>query len=192
MLSARLKEETALEHEALENEMMPLLRHATDLHSYARLLGGMQLFLVPLETAAHSFFTKDALPDLENRRNAGLLATDLSALNKAHLPAGNAVAFVPEITSLAQAWGAFYLLEGSTLGGQMITKMLRRQLPEAAQQLAYFEGYGAQTGSMWKTFKKHLDIFGEAQPAAQDAVVAYARGAFTGFQQALQAYKKTL
>jgi heme oxygenase len=190
MLSERLKLETAAEHEALEQEMMPLLRGANSVKSYAQLLQGMYRFLAPLEQQAHQKIDIDTLPDLESRRGTHWMAKDLQALGEEALSAGNSE--VPEVLSGADAWGAFYLLEGSTLGGQMITKILQKQLPEEARQLAYFGGYGAQTGSMWKAFKYHLNLFGETQPEQQEAVVRFARTAFNEFKKSLSAYKQTL
>ena len=190
MLSERLKSDTEVEHQALEQEMMPLLRGATAEKPYAALLEGMYLFLAPLEQEAHLKIAAGSLPDLPSRRGTIWLAQDLEALGGTTLSASKATG--PSIRSEAEAWGALYLLEGSTLGGQMITRMLQKQLPAAAQKLTYFGGYGAQTGSMWKAFKQQLNTWGEAHPEEQDAVVRFAKTAFSDFKKFLLAYKKTL
>ncbi len=170
--------------------MMPLLRGATDAKPYAQLLQGMHRFLAPLETQAHQKMAASSLSDLENRRSTEWMAEDLKALGQEAVSAGKAE--VPQVSSEAEAWGALYLLEGSTLGGQMITKILQKQLPEVAQKLAYFGGYGAKTGSMWKAFKQQLDAWGEAHPGQNDATIGFARTAFSDFKKSLSAYKQTL
>ena len=190
MLSERLKAETAAEHAALEKEMMPLLREAVNAQSYTQLLQGMYRFLALLEAGAHQSAPKSLLPDLDRRRGMSWMAEDLNALGT--MPLFVDEKEVPQITSVNDVWGALYLLEGSTLGGQIITKILQKKLPQEVQKLAYFGGYGAETGAMWNAFKEHLDAYGEANPEAQDAVIAFSRKAFSHFQKSLAAYKKTL
>ena len=61
--------------------------------------------------------------------------------------------YLPGIENEVQAQGALYVLEGSTLGGRGITKMLLRQCPWLTlQKLTFFNGYGAGTGPMWLSF----------------------------------------
>ncbi len=57
-----------------------------------------------------------------------------------------------------QLLGALYVGEGSTLGGQVIAKALRRTpgLGDAAASLRFFGGYGDQTGPLWKAFGTYL------------------------------------
>ena len=52
-----------------------------------------------------------------------------------------------------EAWGALYVLEGSTLGAAVIRRMAARR----ARHSRYLAAYGDQTAPMWKTFKEHLD-----------------------------------
>ncbi len=51
-----------------------------------------------------------------------------------------------------------YVLEGSTLGGQVICQILMRNLavPELPKALSFFNGYGADTQSYWDTFVHYL------------------------------------
>ena len=74
------------------------------------------------------------------------------------------------------ALGAMYVLEGSTLGGQMISRALREAcwLPPAG--LASFNPYGAETGAQWRSFRAMLS---DAVPPQRDAeVVAAALATF--------------
>jgi len=54
------------------------------------------------------------------------------------------------------AAGALYVLEGSTLGGQIIVKHLQKAMPAGFGNAAYFSGYQQKTGSMWKEFLNEL------------------------------------
>jgi len=62
--------------------------------------------------------------------------------------------FLPEIKNTAQAFGALYVIEGSTLGGQIIKKMVQKQLcMEGNNGLSFFDGYREATSDMWQVFK---------------------------------------
>ena len=59
----------------------------------------------------------------------------------------------PDIYSAA---GALYVLEGSTLGGQIILEHLQKNLSSGFVNSAYFSAYKHKTGSMWKEFLQQL------------------------------------
>jgi heme oxygenase (biliverdin-IX-beta and delta-forming) len=80
----------------------------------------------------------------------------------------------------ASALGSFYVLEGSTLGGQVITKHLSGAGWLPAEGLSYFNPYGARTGVMWRSFKGWLDV--QAEHHAANDIVAGARATFVVLQ----------
>ena len=61
---------------------------------------------------------------------------------------------VPVIDSLAAALGCMYVLEGSSLGGRIITRHVRAKLGITEETGGrFFHGYGEQTGEMWRAFR---------------------------------------
>ena len=69
------------------------------------------------------------------------------------------------------AAGALYVLEGSTLGGQIILKHLQKTMSPGFKGSQYFSAYQYKTGSMWKSFLQQLNampqsIFNEHQMIA--------------------------
>ena len=76
---------------------------------------------------------------------------------------------MPPLNTHPQLLGALYVLEGSTLGGQVIA----RQLAQAGIPLTtYFGARGSQTGPLWKQFCQLLAAEAEAAtPAEQDLIV---------------------
>ena len=123
--------------------------------------------------------------ELAPRWKAPLLRRDLQALGGEVMPALP----VMRLPTLGHAFGALYVLEGSTLGGQL----LRRRLGEAlgltpAAGLAFFSVYGADVGPMWRAFGGALDRF-DAALAPADRVVgradvlAGARATFVAFER---------
>lgn len=152
-LLARLKRETHAQHVRAE-QALNLLAPDLSRERYAAVLAWLHARHVTLEPALRAAL-RGSLPDAtwqalawEQRLKAPLLALDLATLRRAHAPAAPAPAW---LRTEAQAWGAAYVLEGATLGGQVVTRHLRRAgLPEAG--LHFYGSYGAQVGPRWRTF----------------------------------------
>ena len=115
------------------------------------------------------------------RVKAPLIERDLQALGAAEAPAAS-----PDLsflTTRSAAWGSLYVMEGSTLGGQVISKALRRTAWAPANGLAYFNPYGRRTGEMWAGFRA---AFEAATPALEaDLVCEGARATFHTLQSGL-------
>lgn len=156
-VATALKRKTMHAHEALEDLLVPRLRHIHTASDYVRLLKTFYGFFHPLEVLIEQYLSSGRLPDLQERRKAAFLLDDMAALG---YPANNLslCAHLPAITNEAQAWGALYVLEGSTLGGKGITRMLLKQCPELTlHHLSFFNGYGEATGPMWVRFQQALN-----------------------------------
>lgn len=153
--SGQLKNATLTAHQQTESLMMPVLKAIDNTESYARVLKMMYGFYKPVEEQIKAFITVEILPDIEQRHKAVLAKNDV--INSG-MPANFVAAgALPVINSIAQAFGALYVLEGSTLGGVYISRMLKQN--EALQNvpLTFFDCYGEYTGFMWNTFKSAMD-----------------------------------
>src|ERR1700753_1100409 len=125
MLSEILKQETLSAHQELEKKLVAKMREMKSLDDYARLLQLFFAFFGGLEKLIEPYIDEGILPDYPERRKTAAIVADLELLNSA-IPA--TADELPEVTGTAQALGALYVMEGSTLGGQHIRKMLARQL----------------------------------------------------------------
>ena len=167
----RLRSETRPHHEALEqhpfNQALTAgtLTAPTTAHFLAKMYG----FLAPYETALQQHAAEfPPAWEVSERRRAHLILEDLERSEAA--PGLPLCPNMPPLRTRAQLLGAMYVVEGSTLGGQVIT----RQLAQAGIPLrTYFTGSGVRTGPQWKAFCRLLT---EAAPAAsdQDEIVASA------------------
>jgi heme oxygenase len=73
------------------------------------------------------------------------------------------------------------VLEGATLGGQIIDRHLRQSLGiEPATGGAFFHGYGAQVGPMWNRFREVVTDFATSDER-QRAIVQSAQATFRSF-----------
>lgn len=177
-LMLRLRERTRPLHDRLERHprLRPLLDEALTPEIYAALLEKQYGFYEPLERrlAAGADWRQLSF-DFEARRKTPLLRRDLAALGipssrHAVLPC---CAELPDVSTLPRLLGCLYVLEGATLGGQIIARHLHRALGvDAAKGGAFYGAYGSQTGRRWREFG--LFATRMTGPEHADAVVSAA------------------
>lgn len=150
-LLQKLKEETSTQHQALEQHL-DLLRPAMSLHDYRVLLERFYGFYAPWEQHAAPLLNR-ALPDFfEERRKTPLLEKDLRRL-QSNLAAVPRCSSLPETNSLPTLFGSLYVLEGATLGGQILTRHFAQQFSLSDQEgVAFFSSYGPVVGQRWRAF----------------------------------------
>ncbi len=157
MLSDQLKESTKTAHQLLEKKLITTIKAIRTRQDYVALLSLFYGFFGGMETAINEHIDFAILPDYEQRRKAVALAEDLKAL-EATLPRVAGEKEIPIINNHLQAIGALYVMEGSTLGGKIISKIIRQQLhlPDYFA-MSFFDSYGADTDAMWNTFKTAIN-----------------------------------
>ena len=171
IILTRLRAETRPYHDAVEqnpfNQALSAGAATPEATAWflSKLYGFVQPFEAALQRHAAGFGPAWALAQ---RYRAPLILEDL-----ARLPGDKAVPplcpAMPPLDTRPQLLGALYVLEGSTLGGQVIA----RQLAQAGIPLTtYFGARGSQTGPLWKQFCQLLAAEAEAaSPAEQDLIV---------------------
>ena len=155
MILKHLKQATHSRHEALESRL-PLLDVQLARPAYHALL---QLFFGYYEPLEKKLLAQPCWAslgfDYAERRKTPRLAQDLLALGDS-AEALQGLARCPDLPLLAspgQVLGCLYVIEGATLGGQIISRHLASGLGlTATSGAAFFSGYGPQTGSRWKAF----------------------------------------
>lgn len=169
------------EHHARAESRLPLLDPALTRARYVRVLGALHGFHAPLEARLADVRWDTVGLDWEARRKAPLLAHDLRQLGCGAdavraLPTCDAL---PDATTLGRALGCAYVLEGATLGGQLVRRHVQRTLalgPETG--CAFFSAYGDRVGPMWRAFTATLASAVDHGPCAPDEVLAGARDTF--------------
>jgi heme oxygenase (biliverdin-IX-beta and delta-forming) len=156
----KLRSETASSHQALEENPSSqfLMSDEVTVQAVEQYLKTMYGFVKGFEKVVFPILN-NKLPQLASRKKTHLLTTDLllSAPDIDRLNVLPDSVFTNYYTNSCTAWGGMYVLEGSALGGQIITKHLQRILGKAiTNRIHYLTPYGAETGSMWKTFLHHF------------------------------------
>ena len=185
MILAKLRDQTAEQHQRLEAKLDILTRLSSP-QGYKSLLEQFYGFYLPLEIHLGSvmcppgfllnFTARRKTPLLEK----DLLFLDLSERDLAELPQCQRL---PTVESEAQAFGCLYVLEGATLGGQIISKYVADKLGyERERGATFFKSYGAEVRAMWCGFVQALREYATAHDA-DDEVVAAAVDTFDKFDQ---------
>jgi len=185
MILAKLKDQTAEQHQRLEARLDILTRLSSP-QGYKSLLEQFYGFYLPLEIHLGSVMCPPgSLLNFTARRKTPLLEKDLlfldlSERDLAELPQCQKL---PTVESEAQAFGCLYVLEGATLGGQIISKYVVDKLGyERERGASFFKSYGAEVRAMWCGFGQALREYATAHDA-DDEVVAAAVDTFDRLDQ---------
>jgi heme oxygenase len=132
----------------------------------AALVARYHVFHSGTENAVTPFLAGIADLDFDARRRSPLLARDIEALGKsAALDGGPGL----DIATRPEAFGALYVLEGSSLGGRLILReLVRRGAPMIG--LGFLDPYGARTAEAWRAFLEILERETALRKAAEQAV----------------------
>lgn len=159
-LQHRIRQRTAAAHAALENT--PLMRafdaDSLSMPAYRSYLSLQWRLHAPLETLLARWLPAQ-WGELRLRKAEWLLQ-DLLAMDARPdlaLPAPCT------LDSWAHALGMLYVLEGSTLGLQVVRKQLQHRHRALEVASRFMLGYGAETGRHWRDFLVLLEALPEAE-----------------------------
>jgi heme oxygenase len=176
MLLERLRAETRPLHARIEDDLAAMRVHDL-LDRHALLLARFFGFYEVWEPRLGACLGDEAF--FGPRRKLHLLERDLATLG--HDPkairALPRCPRLPPLASTAQAMGSFYVLEGATLGGQVISRRLERSLGlSGGRGYSFFRSYGREVGPMWKAFGERL--LETSSAAGEDACIRSAQTTF--------------
>ncbi|MEJ1237230.1 biliverdin-producing heme oxygenase [Chryseolinea sp. T2] len=151
-----LRRETESSHRALEKELVKKIKAVRTRDDYVDLLHLMHGFYGAMESLLLGFMSEEPGLEFHKRRKAEWIAADIKS--EGGTETERYCQDLPSIDSSTSALGALYVLEGSTLGGQIIAAMLKKQLSRDSDHgMSFFFGYGNETPLMWERFKSHLN-----------------------------------
>ncbi|SDG86607.1 heme oxygenase [Dyadobacter soli] len=176
----RLRQETAESHQRLEDNPLSkaILTLSASVHDYQTYLAALFGVTIACEDQVFPAISH-IITDLSERYKSRLIIDDLLAtgLTEADIDALPVYRF--EFSSLAEALGIMYVLEGSTLGGKILYRHIHEVLGLTPENGAsYFWGYGTQTGNLWKSFISSLTQFVD-EHEERDEVIGSAKKTFT-------------
>lgn len=175
-IASFLKRETCAFHAQLDSKLQllrPPITRTRFVHMIKRLYGFHAVWEQGLQRHAHlNEFMK-------GRSRLSCLEADLAALRVPHgefSEIERCWASAELVCDEAAALGSCYVVEGSTLGGQIITKALSSETWAPPGGLRTFNPYEAETASMWRSFTLWLEA--NAHHADRASILRGARGTF--------------
>ena len=157
MLSTGLKIHTKVNHQKLEKKIIDAIKAIDNTQGYTNLLILFASYFGAVEKLVDESINHSCVPDYLQRRKVEALSADMKFLNT-ELSLNTQAIILPVIENNLQCMGAMYVMEGSTLGGATIAKLIESKIKLSNKGgLAFFNGYGADTVPMWQTFKNQLD-----------------------------------
>jgi heme oxygenase len=169
----RLKEGTKDIHQRVE-QRLPIFDPGFTLAQYVQLLERFYGFWAPLESKLSKVKAlSDPALGLQYRMKSHLLEGDLLILGRDSRKV-SPCADLPSVDAFLPALGCLYVLEGSTMGGVVISKHVERHLNlRAGSGASFFNASGEAVGRRWSEFKSFLaahtcqedcdDVVGSAQ-----------------------------
>lgn len=170
---SRLRDATRDEHQRLEDSLDIFGRVARP-EGRRRLVERFHGLHAGAERALSPLLSGIAGLDYDARSRLPFLAADVRTLGGD--PAGLTLCDVDRPANLAEALGVFYVLEGSTLGGQVIRKRLEAR-GDTDRGLSFLNPYRDQVGPRWRAFLEVLERDTATEPRRDAAV----KGALAGF-----------
>lgn len=169
---ARLQHETRPFHSRLESRLRLLDPHMT-VDEYRAILRQFYGFYQPLEDVIRQVAAKSSGFEAARRGKVQWLVQDLLALGETERTiAGLPLCMkLPPLMTQASFMGSLYVVEGATLGGQMVARFLRQSLgDEARRYCRFFLSYGEQVQPMWAAFLEALALVADGPERERDII----------------------
>lgn len=180
-LMQTLREQTAEEHKKIEASLN-LFERIHSLNGYMTFLTKHLALYSALEDGIAKRNEWLALGiDYSIRRKVPWLEKDLRMLGAEVHPVP--IQGLPPLSSFEQVLGCTYVMEGSTLGGQLICRHFATRLGLSHENgLAFYTGYGKQTGLMWQEFGAAINQYAQSlDDVGRATVVQSAIATFKSF-----------
>lgn len=191
MILKILKEETSALHDQVEEAMnsQRIMESNFSRDEYVVLLQKLRAAHMALEPAVLEFDNIRNHPELNARQRLSKLEalnTDLAQLNAEPNPQQVKLA---QLDNIYEAWGALYVLEGSSLGGAMILKQLKTNDKLPADGFSFYGYYNTDTGKIWSDFKNAIRAAVDVKDEdAKESTLEGARKAYQTFLTSAMAY----
>jgi heme oxygenase len=178
----QLKQSTHLHHERASQNIHILHAHLS-IEEYRTILQKLWGFYYPLE-ALIANRGEEPLLDFERRKKIPLLEYDLHVLGD---PSVRPICSeLPELLNFSQVLGCLYVLEGATLGGQIIARHISKKLGlDQTNGCSYFWSYGAETSDMWHIFCHTLATYA-TNSTIENQILQAAHSTFAKFNAWLE------
>jgi heme oxygenase len=192
-LTELLKQETNEKHIAIGKSpaFSKLLSPSLTKETYVQIITGWYDFMKNLETNYSQFSQLfRVIPDLQERLKTKMLEKDLLESDMKLSDAINTNITIPTCKTIHELIGILYVVEGSSLGAQFITKQLTSNINLTNLSFHFYNGYRNETITKWESFKKWVNIYGENYPESHPEIIEAANTCFFCLMNSINSYTK--
>ncbi|MFT3933985.1 MAG: biliverdin-producing heme oxygenase [Chitinophagaceae bacterium] len=189
MFINQLREATKASHQQLDHQLYPIIQSVSSEQAYGHLLTVFYGFYQPIYQRLNAFLSDGTLvSDYQQRRQPYWILDDLKTLDIS-ASSGENCQHLPAIDTLSAALGAYYVMEGATMGGSIIAKKIASNtgLEESGNALRFFSAYRENNGKMWKIFLDTLENVAAQDEDVQQEIINTAQQTFERFGQWIKA-----
>ena len=165
MILTKIREKTLNFHDDFTSWAANILNGTISLEQYKFVLKTFYGFYYPLEEKIYSLEEINDLElSLERRRKTKLLVKDMKVLGitQDEIDSIKMCSSLPDLNNTAKVLGCMYVIEGATLGGQIIAKKLNETLNlEQDNGCAFFNSYNEDLRPLWKEFCYSINKYSE-------------------------------
>jgi heme oxygenase (biliverdin-IX-beta and delta-forming) len=183
LVDVLLKERTKLEHASLEKLLLARIERIKHPEDYTTLLKQLYGYYAAMEFLLAKYFVNSILHDFGSRRKASCLIDDINTYQESDQIA--LCSDLPAIHSFHGALGAMYVLEGSTLGGPSVAKLISTRL-NSTRGFSFFYCYGDNLRTKWASFKEYLRE--ASSKGKDDEIISAAQETFITFKKWLSSH----
>ena len=176
MILTKIREKTFVYHDDFTGWANKILTSQADKEHYKDVLKTFYGFYLPLEKKLESLEDwKDQDFDLTKRRKTQMLLQDMKSMNMTdeEISQIEMCDKLPTIDNLPQALGCLYVVEGATLGGQIVSGKLKETLGLTADTgSSFFNSYRENLRPMWKEFSDFITRYSQETKIEEPIVEA--------------------
>jgi heme oxygenase (biliverdin-IX-beta and delta-forming) len=184
LILEKLKQSTRIHHNRASHSL-DILRVHLSIEEYRDILQKLWGFYEPLEALiANEREWPLSILNFDHRKKTPLLEHDLHVLDApSFLPICTQL---PELADFSQVLGCLYVLEGATLGGQIISRHIQKKWGlDQTTGCSYFCSYGAETDNMWNAFC-HVLVTHASSSMIENQILQAAHSTFVTFNAWLE------
>lgn len=176
MILNKIREKTFVYHDDFTGWANKILNDQADKEHYKEVLKTFYGFYEPLEKKLESLPEwKDYDFDMTKRRKTQFLVEDMKSMgiSDEEINAIELCNNLPTVNNMNQALGCIYVLEGATLGGQIVSRKLQESLGiQVDTGSAFFNSYRQNLRPMWKEFSDFITKYSEEHDSDAEIVNA--------------------
>jgi heme oxygenase len=167
-LRMRLRHATERLHRRVE-EHLDLLGRSWTPAAYCHVLETLLAIYAPIERGLTALDWSDSGIDVATRCKSHWLEADLAHFGVDAKSLQMTCPDLPQLETVASGLGALYVLEGATLGGQMILRRMQPQLAISSTNGGrFYASYGTHIGAMWRSYISALENAAQSPQLASE------------------------